>query len=127
MRDRPKSVALHRSLLSASLQFSAERNEIVFPRRSLDLLNPMADAHLFRALCDLNVRLMHERRRQDDIVLKVREEIMVIGQQEERPVTLEMVARRLGLSARGLQRRLLAGGISFNDLADGLRRDAAKR
>ncbi|MEI2387298.1 AraC family transcriptional regulator ligand-binding domain-containing protein [Breoghania sp. JC706] len=127
MRERPKSSALHRSLLSASLHFSAERNEVVFPQRSLDLPNPMADAHLFKALCDLNVRLMQERRRQDDIVLKVREEIMVLGQREERNVTLDLVARRLGLSVRGLQRRLAASGTNFNDLVDGLRRDAAKR
>ncbi|PTW59101.1 AraC family transcriptional regulator [Breoghania corrubedonensis] len=127
MRERPKSSALHRSLLSASLQFSCERNEIVFPGRSLDLPNPMADAHLFQALCDLNLRLMRERRRQDDIVLKVREEIMVVARVEQKPVSLEFVARRLGLSARGLQRRLAACGTSFNDLADGLRRDAAKR
>ena len=127
MRERPKSAALHRSLLSASLKFSSDRNEIVFPGRSLETPNPMADGHLFQALCDLNVRLMQERRRQDDIVLKVREEIMVIGRLEEKPVTLELVARRLGLSGRGLQRRLAACDTNFNDLVDGLRREAAKR
>lgn len=127
VRERPRSAALHRSLLSANLQFGAPRNEIVFPRRSLDVANPMADPHLFQALCDLNDRLMQERKRQDDIVLKVREEILFVGRTPESSVTLEIIARRLGLSARGLQRRLAASGTSFNDLVDGLRRSAAKQ
>ncbi|WP_319774334.1 AraC family transcriptional regulator ligand-binding domain-containing protein [Breoghania sp.] len=126
-RRKPKSSALHRALLASNIQFDANQNEIVFSQRCLDLPNPRADGDLFRALCDLNSRLVCERKRQDDIVLKVREEIMDIARQDERPATLDVVARQMGLSARGLQRRLAGCGTSFNDLVDGLRRESAQR
>ncbi len=126
-RRKPKSAALHRALLASNVQFDANQNEIVFSQRCLDLPNPQGDGDLFRALCDLNGRLMRERRRQDDIVLKVREEIMDLVRLDERPATLDVVARRMGLSARGLQRRLSHNGTSFNDLVDGLKRENAQR
>lgn len=126
MRPRPKSAVLHRSLLAPNLVFGAERNEICFAEHSLTLHNPAADPHLFNALCELNVRLLIERRRRDDFVLRVREEIIGMGKLNEGVVAVDSIARRLGMSTRGLQRRLSASGTTFHQLLDDLRRDAAK-
>jgi AraC-like DNA-binding protein len=40
---------------------------------------------------------------------------------------IDVVARDLGTSARTLQRRLASAGLSYQELLDGVRRDAAER
>jgi len=42
-------------------------------------------------------------------------------------IRIEAVARRLGFSARTLQRRLTASGVSYQQLVDSARREAAAR
>lgn len=124
-RKRPANAALHRDLLAGRVVFEAAENEIRFAGACLDAPNPAADAHLFRALCELNTRLLGERRRHDDLGLRVREEIA--RQLADGCVGLDTIARRVGLSGRALQRRLAANGTSFNDLLSDCRREAARR
>ena len=125
VRRQPASVALHHKLLGPDVTFDAERNACSCPTHLLDVRNPMADANLFAALCALNERLVGERRSRSDLVLRVKEEILHRLTQET--LALEPIARHLGYSSRGLQRRLTDCGTTFHNLLEQTRREMAKR
>ena len=125
MRRRPASVALHCRLFGPHVLFECDRNSFSYGNELLDVPNPNADENLFAALCELNSRLVGERRCASDLILRVKEEIL--RRLAEDIVALEPIARQLGHSSRSLQRRLAGYNTTFNDLLELTRREAAKR
>lgn len=124
-RPRPRSTGLHGAVFGPNVVFDSDRNAISYPTALLDVPNPNADPNLFIALCALNDRLLAERSRQRDFVSRVREEIL--RRLAEDSVALDVIARELGHSSRGLQRRLAQYNTTFQDLLESTRREAAKR
>lgn len=124
-RRRPASVSLHHGLLGPNVRFGCERNAFTYGADLLDVPNPNSDPNLFSALCELNARLLGERRCQRDLVLRVKEEML--RRLADGDVALESIARELGHSSRGLQRRLAAHGTTFNQLLEITRREAARQ
>lgn len=124
-RSQPRSTALHRSLFGANVHFECDRNSFSYRNEYLDLSNPKGDPNLFLALTELNARLVGERRRQSDLVMRVREEIL--RRMADEAIALEPIARQLGHSSRSLQRKLAGYNTTFNSLLELTRREAAKR
>lgn len=125
VRRKPTSAALHHKLLGPDVIFDAERNAFSCPTHLLDVRNPMADANLFAALFALNERLVGERCGRSDLVSRVKEEILRRLTQET--LALEPIARHLGYSSRGLQRRLADCDTTFHKLLEQTRRETARR
>jgi AraC-like DNA-binding protein len=118
----------HRDLLESHygcrVQFKAGRNALVF--RSSDLDRPFV-THNLDLLASIGAQLETElqaRNTSADVGEQVRHTLKrsLAG---KRP-TLPQVARELGMSARTLQRRLTAAGITFQELVEDTRRDLAR-
>ncbi len=121
----PGDLAPYRAWFDAPVVFDAERTQLVMPASVLDATlvssDPALLAILSRAADELArktptdplmtaqvKRVLHEALRSDD-------------------AHVDIVAERLGLTSRSLQRRLKDEGTSFNTLREDVRRDLARR
>ncbi len=121
----PGDVAPYRAWFEAPVVFDAERTQLVLPAAALEATLVSADpallAILSRAADELGKktasdplitaqvkRVLHEALRTDD-------------------AHVDLVAKRLGLTGRSLQRRLKDEGTSFQDLREDVRRELAQR
>jgi AraC-like DNA-binding protein len=78
------------------------------------------------ALLDRHAReLLARYPREDSLVERIR--TLMKGELNGGDASLEVVAERLGMSARTLQRKLQASGTSHQELLDEMRRDLAVR
>lgn len=118
----PPDVSVHRRIFRCSLRFDHPRNEVrldpailAFPFPSFA---PDLGAYLSQR-ADSLLSATGQRTLLDDVRRGVRE-ALPSGRPE-----LSTVARRLGQSARSLQRRLAEEGTSFAELVDEVRRELA--
>jgi AraC-like DNA-binding protein len=119
---RPASIAEHERVFRCPIDWDAAANEILFSPRLLDL------PHVYRdePLCELlkaRAEEMLTRRRSDDRLPDRVLDLLKYG--AEVGGDADEVARRLGLSARSLQRRLRARGVSLSQLVDLARKEIA--
>jgi len=119
---RPASTAEHERIFQCELVFDAPVNAIEFSPRLLDL------PHVYRdePLCELLKARAEEllaRRRSDDRLPERILDLLKYG--TDSGADADLVARRLGLSARSLQRRLRARGVSLSQLLDEARKEIA--
>jgi len=120
---RPPSIEEHRRIFRCELEFGTGVNEIHFNARLLDL------PHVYRdePLCDLlrarAESLLAARQSNDRLPERVLD-ILRYGHGLV-DVDIDEIARRLGLSARSLQRRLRERGISLSTLHDQARKEIA--
>jgi len=122
-RSRPGSGAAHETFFGAPVRFSAPRNALHFHVDPAGARNPLQDADLFAALCDLNRRRLDERKRVQDFVSAVND---AIGARIAEPaLTAADIASDLAMSTRVLQRRLRERGLTFHALHDALRQRMA--
>ena len=118
---RPANVGPLREAIGAPLRFNAERLELVFP--ASDLQRPLATA------APLLHRMMTERIRElvaasrTDLVDRVRRQLRTLVFLPHRAPPV--IAGRLGMSLRTLNRRLADEGTSVRRLSDEVARDAA--
>lgn len=119
----PADVEPHRRLLRAPLAFHAEGNGITFPAELLDApvrsADPALGVLLDRHAADLLARLPPR----EDLVQRVRVQLLRALPGELPPI--EAAARALGASTRTLQRALRAGGTTYQQVGDEVRRDLA--
>jgi AraC-like DNA-binding protein len=115
--------AMLKLFFGAPVVFRAKRDALVLPRHMLDL--PFATHHtgLLAALLPEIERQVAERA--PTFIEKVREVMMGL-MSGERP-SLARVSRDLAVSPRTLQRRLLEGGTTYQDLLDDVRRRTARQ
>ena len=121
----PADGTLAENHFRCSVNYGEERDGIEVPEALLSLPNRLGDAaisgffdaHLDRALAD-----SPDVQRLDQQVQSLLSE----GLSEGVPSLADM-ARKLGLSARTLQRRLKASGDTYQDLVDRTRRELAER
>ncbi|ADZ69690.1 AraC family transcriptional regulator [Polymorphum gilvum] len=122
-RSRPADPRLHRQIFGPTVEFEAEANSFILPSEILALPNPRHDEALFAALLELSQRRLADRGCPGGIAALVREEIAT--RISDADLSLETVARALGMSGRALQRRLSENGVTFQELYDTIRRDMA--
>jgi AraC-like DNA-binding protein len=121
---RPAHAAAHARVLGVEPVFGAEVAAIVIARATWEAPTATADPELFAAL-EAHARGALERvPRQDGDASRAR--AVIAAELPGREPSLAGVARRLGTSARTLQRRLESAGTTFAAVVDSVRRERAE-
>ena len=124
-RARAEHAARHREFFDAEVRFGAERTELVFRKEVLDASLATADENLLAILLQTANEKLERRSTDPPLTEQVRRSLRVALSNDD--AQLEAVARRLGLTARSLQRRLKDEGTSFQTLRDEMRQTLADR
>lgn len=120
-RARPADVEPYRKVFGMMPRFDADQSEVIFPSKWLAKPLVSADPLLHRLMKE-RAGEQHERTR-DTFAAQVRR---VIGPLLGSPAcSLAVVASRLGLHGRTLNRRLAAEGTSFRRIREDVRLEAA--
>ncbi len=117
--------ARHRAFFDAPVRFGAPRTELVLAHAVLDRPLLTADPNLLAILRPTAEESLAREPASPGITDQVRRAIRSALSQDE--AQLEVVAKKLGLTPRSLQRRLKDEGTVFQALRDELRRDLADR
>jgi len=120
---RPEDDRRHRAFFGCAVEWATPALEIAFDAAWLGRPLPRADAHLFGYLARRAAELLAALPAEDRAATRVRREIGVLLAHGE--PRLAEVAKRLGLSARTLHRRLQSEETTFAALIDEARRDRA--
>lgn len=117
----PDDSRAFRRFFKAPVRFNAGQSMLVFPKRWLASAIPGADATLFQLLDDVaeNLRLRYR----DDVIGDVRRTILELLSSGK--VSIELVAEKLDIHPRTLNRRLKEHGTSFITLLTELRFELA--
>jgi AraC-like DNA-binding protein len=122
--SEPASLAGHHELFGCKPRFSAPRNEITFASRVATLPMRDADPILLHYLEQAAEARLEQLPRSDEWVERAARAIEAnLGSE----LSLERVARNLGMGARTLQRRFADLGLSYQSLLDGVRQREAER
>jgi AraC-like DNA-binding protein len=114
-----------RSLIAGPVTFGANSNQIRIPRRELDLPSRGRDFQLLR-LCMMQLeRLLLRKSAGHDVPDLAASVRSLLRAQLQHGSSLEQVARALKLGTRTLRRRLEAAGVSFLELLERVRHEAA--
>jgi len=115
----------YRELFGADVRFGATRTELVFAKTALDTPLTTADPNLHAILLPTAEEKLGRSAAGPPLTDQVRRALRVALSSDD--AQLVGVARRLGMTARSLQRRLQDEGTSFQSLRDETRRTLADR
>lgn len=118
----PRSLAVHRRVFGAAVEFGHEFDGIVCNAADLDARNPGADPVMSKYTRRL---LEPAARRQPRVADRVREFIVLLLPRGH--CRVEAVAQHLGVDRRTVARHLAAEGTTFSALVDGVRRELLAR
>lgn len=122
---RPDRVSEQERVFGAPVHYGCPRNELVLARALLELPQRRAELRLLaildRQLGNLLSGLPESRRFRDVVKRCMMDEL------PEREPVVAVIAKKLHMSARSLQRRLQSEGTSFAEVLSDLRRDRALR
>jgi len=121
----PTSDAPHRRLFGCPIVFDAAVSALWLTPESLALRMPRPDPELGRILTRHADVMIAQLGTESDIVARLRR--IIVDALPDADVTVGVAARKLGMSVRTLQRRLQDGGLSFDDVYDGTRKELARR
>ena len=121
----PPAAAAYRAHFGAPIRWNADDAAIVLEPNTLQIPMVRADASLLayfeRQANDLAARHAHE----ESLALRVQR--LVIETLPAGPPSIDLIARRVGVSARSLRRHLQAEKTSFQELVEQTRSDLAKQ
>ena len=120
----PAYVARYERVFGGAARFDCEVTEMVFPRTWLDRTQPYRSPELYAVLREQADRSLGRIERGAPLRSRIDD---VLTKHAPRSLTMEEVARELGMSDRSLRRRLLAESLSFSDLLARSRMNTAKR
>jgi AraC-like DNA-binding protein len=122
-RADQRLLARYRASFNGEVRFGARHTELVFPRRLLDAPLASADANLLAVL----LKTAEDKRSQPSPRLPLTDQVRRALREalSRDDAQLDAVARRLGLTARSLQRRLKDEGTAFQAVRDEMRRELA--
>ncbi len=122
-RPEPAISAPFQRAFRAPVSFSQPLNFLEFRRADLELRLPAANAELARRNDEVVVRYLA---RLEEAGLSTRVQQAVLDTLPNGAPTKQMVARRLGMSPRNLQRHLATEGTSFKELLNDARMSLAR-
>lgn len=118
-------IAEYGRVLRTKVSFSAPCNAIVFPREALDAPMRRADPRISAAF-ELQVRRRVQTLRENRSMLgRVRQ--LVFAELSRGNLTMQMVAKKLGMSVSTLRRRLEEEDTHFSAIVDALRESLARQ
>lgn len=120
----PPYAAEYARIFGGPARFGCAATELVFPRAWLDKAQPYGSRELYAVLKEQADRSLDWLQRDASLRDRV---VHILTEHGARPVTMDGVARELGMSARALRRRMHNEGVSFSDLVTRSRMHTAKR
>jgi len=121
----PPDVARYRTWFDAPVTFGAATNQLIFPAAALEASlvssDPALLAILTRAADELHARAPEEPTVSAQVARVLREAL------REDEGHIEIVAKRLGMTGRSLQRRLKDEQTSFNAVREQVRKELSRR
>lgn len=117
--------ARYRAFFGAKVEFGAKRTELVFAKSDAHTPLTTADASLLAILLPTAERKRERTSKDPPLVDQVRRVLSSALSNDD--AQLSGVAKRLGITARSLQRRLQDEGASFQTLRDETRKTLANR
>jgi AraC-like DNA-binding protein len=124
MHAAPSSTAEHERIFRAPVLFGQAENAFVVPRAVLEIPLRTADSAALAALQRTGETMLTAAEGRD-VLERVREEARAALDAGD--ARLEVVARRIGVGARTLQRRLGEQGTSYARMLDEVKRETAVR
>jgi AraC-like DNA-binding protein len=112
-------------LLGCPVRFNASWNGWVMSRATWELPLRRRDSILSGVLKTQAAEMLERLHGKDGITLQVRR--LLISRVAGGDTDIEAVARALAVSTRSLQRQLTAEGVSYRELLEATRKDAAER
>jgi AraC-like DNA-binding protein len=112
-------------LFQGTERFDQAFTGVVFPRQLLHSQSPQKDEDLYATLSDLAARRLQRLQGRAPYSVRVRQVLM--QQRAPHRVSMQQVARRLGISVRSLHRRLTEEGRSYVVLANEASAELAKQ
>lgn len=122
---KPRVISEHRRIFQAPVHFGSARTELVFKAALLELRLPKADPALAALLQRSAQALLGPEGDCDTFAAQVRHVLSIMSGSHDLQVS--SVARKLGTSARTLQRRLQEEGASFHALVSEVRSTRAQK
>jgi AraC-like DNA-binding protein len=122
---RPDDVDELERLLGCPVRFNASWNGWVMSRATWELPLRRRDSILSGVLETQAAEMLERLHGKDGITLQVRR--LLISRVAGGDTDIEAVARALAMSTRSLQRQLTAEGVSYRELLEATRKDAAER
>ena len=125
-RPRARDEGVYRAFFGADVRFGAPHTELVFSKAAIDAPLVGSDPQLLAILVETAEEKRKRSRTADPpLTEQVRRGLRVALSNDD--AQLEVIARKLGLTARSLQRRLRDEGTSFQSLRDETRQTLADR
>lgn len=120
-----KQLARYKMFFQGKVEFGAKRTELVFSRNDIDTKLATADASLLAILLPTADEKRRHTVKDPPLTDQVKRALSQALSNDD--AQLSGVAKRLGMTARSLQRRLQDEGVSFQTLRDETRRTLADR
>ena len=121
----PPDVAAYRAWFDAPVVFGADATQLVFPRTALEATLVSSDPSLLAILERTAAELARTRPTDPRLTAQVKRVLHDVLRTAD--ANVDIVAKRLGIPSRSLQRRLKEEGTSFHTIREELRRELADR
>jgi AraC-like DNA-binding protein len=119
----PAWADVYTRVFQCPVEFDAPRNELVFDRAFLDVIQLHSDTWVCELLRDRAELLLRERRSDDRLKSRVKDVLKY--RLPSGDAQADAVARELGLTTRTLRRKLSLLGCTLRELSDEARRELA--
>ncbi len=123
IQEEPRDLSEHRRIFNCPLRFGQPVCELVMKASVLDTPLPTADAGLHQVVHRYAEELIARIPATDDLLARARTALFSLLRDGD--PQLALVARRLGVSTRTLQRKLQEAGTTYQSLVDETRRQLA--
>lgn len=123
--ERPADISRHERLFRCKLFFGAKVTKVVMSAPALERRLAGTEPVLAGLLEQRAEDMLDALPRAADVTTEVRR--MLAARRELQGVTAEALARRMGMSARTLARKLTAEATSYREVLDDVREQAARR
>lgn len=121
----PADPALYRAWFDAPVTFDRDVTQLVLPRSALGITLASADPKLLAILTRAADELASHRPEDPTVTAQVARVLREALRQDEGSV--ELIAKRLGMTPRSLQRRLKDENTSFNAVRESVRQELSQR
>lgn len=121
----PGDIAAYRAWFDAPVVFGAATTQMVFPASALDASLASGDPALLAILTRAADELVAKTSRDPLMTQQVKRVVHDLLRSDE--AHIDVVAKRLGVTSRSLQRRLKDEGTSFQTVREDVRRELAQR
>lgn len=122
--ERAEDLQLFHKIFHCAVLFSQDENLIVMDEEAPSLPLRQADSSLKPLIEEQARKKMEAIGKSDSLSETAQKQLRILMQEGQ--LSRELLAERLGVSARHLHRQLEAAGTSYRELVDGLRLEIAK-